>query len=96
MVSDMMIKELGIGQTFLIFGILSLGSLIYFWKEMIESKGLNRARMEELYSKSGLKVNIDKSRIFNKCTNKWRVELFTIDLDHFVILLFFHLYGFIY
>lgn len=45
MLSDIMIKELGIGKTFLIFGILSLGCLVYFWKEMIESKGNNRAKM---------------------------------------------------
>jgi hypothetical protein len=45
MLSDLMITSLGIGKTFLIFGILSLGCLIYFWKEMIESKGLNRNQL---------------------------------------------------
>jgi hypothetical protein len=35
MVSDLMINGLGIGKTFLIFGISSLGCLIYFFKEMI-------------------------------------------------------------
>jgi hypothetical protein len=38
------------GKTFLIFGLVSLGCLIYFWKEMIESKGLNRVQMESKFS----------------------------------------------
>jgi hypothetical protein len=45
MVSEWMIKEIGIGKTFLVFGILSLGCLIYFWREMIESRGLNRVQL---------------------------------------------------
>jgi len=45
MVSDLMINGLGIGKTFAIFGVASLGCLIYFWKEMIESKGLNRVQL---------------------------------------------------
>lgn len=50
MVSDLMINGLGIGRTFLIFGVASLGCLIYFWKEMIESKGLNRIQLESKFS----------------------------------------------
>ena len=50
MVSDLMINGLGIGKTFLIFGVASLGCLIYFWNEMIESKGLNRIQLESKFS----------------------------------------------
>jgi hypothetical protein len=32
MVSDMMIGSLGIGKTFLIFGIISFVCLVYYWK----------------------------------------------------------------
>ena len=60
MVSDLMINGLGIGKTFLIFGVASLGCLTYFWKEMIESKGLNRVQMEAKYcSPNNCTVRID-------------------------------------
>lgn len=32
MVSDGMISSMGIGKTFLLFGLISLACLIYFWK----------------------------------------------------------------
>lgn len=40
--SQMMISTLGIGKVFLFYGLISLYCLIYFYWNMVESKGLSR------------------------------------------------------
>lgn len=45
MVSEIMIKSLGIGLMFLFYGLISLLCLLFLYGKMIESKGLSRQEL---------------------------------------------------
>lgn len=53
LVSEIMIKAIGIGKVFLFFGVCSLGCLLYFYRNMIESAGLSRQELVCKFEKAG-------------------------------------------
>lgn len=46
MTSSLMIEKIGIGKSFLVYGLLTGVSLFYLWKYMIETKGKTRGQIE--------------------------------------------------
>lgn len=52
LVSEVMIKAIGIGKVFLFFGLCSLGCLMYFYRNMIESTGLSRQELLGKFEKA--------------------------------------------
>lgn len=53
MVSEIMIKQIGIGNVFLFYGMISFYCLVYLHRNMVESKGLSR---KELVAKLSSKI----------------------------------------
>lgn len=52
LLSEIMIKAIGIGKVFLFFGLASLGCMYYIYKNMIESTGLTRQELISKYEKA--------------------------------------------
>ena len=51
LLSEIMIKAIGIGKVFLFFGMCSLLCLIYLYRNMVESAGLSRHELVEAFSR---------------------------------------------
>ena len=57
MASPIMIKAVGIGYVFLFYSLVSLACTIYFYYNMVESKGLSRdAIVNAITSKINVKI----------------------------------------
>lgn len=51
LLSEIMIKAIGIGKVFLFFGMCSLFCLSYLYRNMVESTGLSRHELVEAFQK---------------------------------------------
>lgn len=62
LLSEIMIKAIGIGKVFLFFGVCSLLCLLYFYYNMVESTGMSRQELVAKFERSRGYKSLDEEK----------------------------------